>query len=79
TVWPALGVQKANLDLMIRGMAAVTRQGGTAYSARIPDPAMEMGGKTGTAQVRRISMAERNTGVRKNEDLPWRQRDHALF
>ena len=40
---------------------------------------MEMGGKTGTAQVRRITMAERLTGVRKNEDLPWRHRDHALF
>jgi len=24
-------------------------------------------------------MAERLSGVKKNEDLPWRQRDHALF
>jgi penicillin-binding protein 2 len=24
-------------------------------------------------------MAERATGVRKNESLPWKQRDHALF
>jgi penicillin-binding protein 2 len=24
-------------------------------------------------------MAERLTGVKKNEDLPWNQRDHALF
>jgi penicillin-binding protein 2 len=38
-----------------------------------------MGGKTGTAQVRRISAAERAGGVRRNEDLPWKQRDHALF
>ncbi len=38
-----------------------------------------MAGKTGSAQVRRITMAERATGVRKNEDLPWKQRDHALF
>jgi penicillin-binding protein 2 len=38
-----------------------------------------MAGKTGTSQVRRISAAERLTGVRKNEDLPWLQRDHALF
>jgi penicillin-binding protein 2 len=38
-----------------------------------------MAGKTGTAQVRRITMAERLVGVKKNEDLPWEQRDHALF
>jgi len=24
-------------------------------------------------------MAERSTGVLKNDQLPWRQRDHALF
>ena len=38
-----------------------------------------MAGKTGTSQVRRISRAERLAGVTKNEDLPWRRRDHALF
>jgi len=36
-------------------------------------------GKTGTAQVRRISAAERKRGVIRNEALPWKQRDHALF
>jgi penicillin-binding protein 2 len=40
---------------------------------------MEMAGKTGTSQVRRISAAERATGVIRNEDRPWRERDHALF
>lgn len=40
---------------------------------------MEMAGKTGTAQVRRISKAERDTRVRKNEEKPWEERDHALF
>jgi len=38
-----------------------------------------MGGKTGTAQVRRISKSERLQGVRKNEEIPWNERDHALF
>ena len=52
---------------------------GTARDARIADAGFEMGGKTGTSQVRHISMAERETGVLKNENLPWRQRDHALF
>jgi penicillin-binding protein 2 len=29
--------------------------------------------------VRRITLAERDRGVKKNEDRPWRERDHALF
>jgi penicillin-binding protein 2 len=29
--------------------------------------------------VRRISKLQREQGVRKNEDLPWEERDHALF
>ena len=31
------------------------------------------------ALTRRIRKAERDAGVVKNEDLPWRRRDHALF
>jgi len=38
-----------------------------------------MGGKTGTAQVRHISQAEREHGLRKIQDVPWKERDHALF
>src|SRR5690606_32657132 len=43
------------------------------------DPSLAMGGKTGTAQVRRITKVERDTGVRDNKELPWHLRDHALF
>lgn len=39
---------------------------------------MAMGGKTGTAQVKKITQAQRAAGI-KNEDLPWKQRHHALF
>jgi penicillin-binding protein 2 len=39
-----------------------------------------LAGKTGTAQVRRITMAERNSGgVRSNASLAWKMRDHSLF
>src|SRR3546814_15432363 len=38
-----------------------------------------MGGKTGTSQVRRITLAERRAGMRKPADVPWVERDHALF
>ena len=78
--WPALGVKKENLDLVMRGMFEVSNApNGTAFKARITEPGFELAGKTGSAQVRRITMAERSTGVKKNEDLPWRERDHALF
>jgi penicillin-binding protein 2 len=53
--------------------------GGTAYRWRIEEPGFEMAGKTGTAQVRVITAAERAGGVRRNEDLPWKLRDHSLF
>jgi penicillin-binding protein 2 len=46
---------------------------------RVTERGLEYGGKTGTSQVRRITMAERDRGVIRNEDKPWRERDHALF
>lgn len=42
-------------------------------------PGVQLAGKTGTAQVRRITMAERAGGVLKNGALPFKMRDHALF
>jgi penicillin-binding protein 2 len=42
-------------------------------------PPVQIAGKTGTAQVRVITAAERAQGVRRNQDLEWRLRDHALF
>ncbi len=40
---------------------------------------IKMAGKSGTGQVRRISTQERDDRVRRNEELPWKLRDHALF
>ena len=77
---PSLGLSVEALGVVNRGMAGVVNGArGTARAARIETPGMEMGGKTGTAQVRRITMAERRTGVRKNADLERESRDHALF
>jgi penicillin-binding protein 2 len=77
----SLGFDPAHLALVRDGMNAVSNEpGGTAFGSRIADlPGLTLAGKTGTAQVRRITMAEREKGVIKNEDLPWEQRDHALF
>ncbi|MGZ6009845.1 MAG: penicillin-binding protein 2, partial [Rhizomicrobium sp.] len=61
------------------GMNAVCNGGGTASRWRIVEPGMEMAGKTGTAQVRRITKEERATGVKNDASLPWKMRDHGLF
>src|SRR5437764_5000372 len=75
-----LGVSARNLGLVLDGMSAVVNeQGGTAYAARITDTGLAMGGKSGTSQVRRISQSEREHGVRKASEIPWKERDHALF
>ncbi len=75
-----LGISQANLALMREAMAKVTSAPrGTAFASRIRDKKFAMAGKTGTAQVLRISKEEWLTGVRKNEDKKWIERDHALF
>ena len=38
-----------------------------------------MAGKTGTSQVRRISLSERESGVLENKELPYQLRDHSIF
>ena len=76
----SLGINPNHLKLIREAMEAVANEpGGTAFRSRIVKPGMEMAGKTGTAQVRRISKAERDQGVLKNDELPWEQRDHASF
>jgi penicillin-binding protein 2 len=78
--FPSLGIDPAHIQVVQRGMDLVVNQpGGTAYSDRIRNPAFRMAGKTGTSQVRRITMAERAHGLTKPEDLPWKDRDNALF
>ena len=61
-------------------MGAVSNHSrGTAYRSRVVTSEMQMAGKTGTSQVRRITAEERANGVTRNEDLSWERRDHALF
>ena len=75
-----LDISQEALAIVRDGLGAATNEvGGTAYAWRIPDEGFEMAGKTGTAQVRVITASERAGGVRRNESLPWKLRDHALF
>ncbi len=77
--WDKLDIKKSHLSLIRKGMDdVVNKKSGTAYRSRIKNKGYEMGGKTGTAQVRKITLEQRATGV-QNKDLPWKDRHHALF
>jgi penicillin-binding protein 2 len=77
---PAVGVSDWSFRFVREGMFKVVNgERGTARQAALANPELALAGKTGTSQVRRISRAERATGVRKNEDKLWEERDHALF
>ena len=70
-----MDVKPGLVDATQDAMSAVCNGGtGTAYSKRISEPGMEMAGKTGTSQVRKIVQR----GM-KQELLPWEARHHALF
>ena len=73
-------LNQAHLELIVKAMGAVTNSPlGTAYKTSSKLPGLAFGGKTGTVQVRRISEEERETGVLKNTELEWHERDHAIF
>lgn len=75
-----IDVSPTNLELIKEGMyAVVNKPGGTAWRSQFDYRGQRMGGKTGTTQVRRITMKERREGIKKESELPWRLRNHALF
>jgi penicillin-binding protein 2 len=81
----SLGIAAQHLAIVHRGAFGVVNvPGGTATSSalRFADPEKRewaMAGKTGSTQIHQIKRAERDAGVRKQEQLPWEMRDHALF
>ncbi len=79
--FPKIDLSARARRIVMQGMEEVVnkQQGGTAFGSRIAIKGFEMAGKTGTSQVRRISLAERDRGLKKNAERPWRERDHALF
>ncbi|OYU38249.1 MAG: penicillin-binding protein 2 [Pseudorhodobacter sp. PARRP1] len=75
-----LDLDGSKLRAVQMGMFEVMNgQHGTGRGSRIVDASMQMCGKSGTAQVRNFSDAEKRDGATKNDALPWRLRDHALF
>lgn len=75
-----LNISTRNIELVKQGMFEVVNGvGGTAKKAKFNLDGIKMGGKTGTTQVRRITMKERRSGIRNDSQLPWKLRNHAWF
>ena len=70
---PLLGIPQEHLDAVRGGMWEVVNGDGTAGASRLQLPGIEMGGKTGTAQVRKIA------GSQRGQSGEWKYRDHGLF
>ncbi len=78
--YKSMGINPAYMALVKEGMCSVVnRAGGTALMSQFDYKGQKMCGKTGTTQVKRISLQERQTGIIKQEDQPWKYRNHALF
>ena len=73
-VGPLLDVPQERMAMIRSGMDEVVNGAGTAVRSRLQLDGIRMGGKTGTAQVRRIA-----GGARGGLNVPWKYRDHGLF
>jgi len=71
---PPLPFDNEAMAAVRKGMWEVVNGAGTAGRSRLPFPDIQMGGKTGTAQVRRITASQRGQA-----GTPWKYRDHGLF
>ncbi|PWG03681.1 penicillin-binding protein 2 [Sphingosinicella humi] len=70
---PPLDMPPEHFEAVRHGMWEVVNGAGTAGRSRLPLDGIQMGGKTGTAQVRRIAAGQRGQGG------DWKYRDHGLF
>jgi len=70
---------KKNIDFVLDSMYGATNEiMGTSYSSRIEDDFYQFAGKTGTAQVKRITEEARELDL-KTSEIPYEDRDHALY
>jgi penicillin-binding protein 2 len=68
-----------NMNLVQDAMFSSTNEvRGTSYKSKIDDPKYQFAGKTGTAQVKRITKQDRELDLDTSE-IPYEERDHALY
>ena len=67
-----------NIKFVLDALYGATNEPmGTSYRSRLKNEFL-YAGKTGTSQIRKITKEQRELKL-KNKDLPYEQRDHALF
>ena len=68
-----------NIKIVQEAMFSSTNEVmGTSYRSRIKDPKYQFAGKTGTAQVKKITKKDRELDL-KTFEIPYEERDHALY
>ena len=68
-----------NIKIVQEAMFSSTNEvRGTSYRSRIDNPKYQFAGKTGTAQVKRITKKDRELDL-KTFEIPYEERDHALY
>ncbi len=68
-----------NIKFVLEAMWGSTNEVmGTSFGSRIKDKKYQFAGKTGTAQVKKISKRHRELEL-KAKDVPYEERDHALY
>ncbi|KPP82609.1 MAG: penicillin-binding protein 2 MrdA [Oceanicaulis sp. HLUCCA04] len=80
--FPRMDFDEAHIQAVHNAHVGVVHEpGGTSYWSLggLGIEGVRMAGKTGTSQVYSISAEERASGVRDQDDLPWRLRNHGLF
>jgi penicillin-binding protein 2 len=69
-----VGLDPKHLEIVRGGMWQVVNGDGTAGASRLPFPDIQMSGKTGTAQVRRVAAS-----ASRGQGGDWIYRVHGLF
>ena len=74
-----LYLNSKNIKIVQDAMFASTNEvRGTSYKSRIDDLKYQFAGKTGTAQVKKITEKDRELDL-KTFEIPYEERDHALY
>ena len=73
-----LDQDKNQIEIIQEAMFKVVNEyKGTAFQSRSEN--LEFSGKTGTSQVTKISLSERESEDFRTKEIEWKKRDHALF
>ena len=75
-----IGLNLENIKLIKNAMKKVVNEvHGTAFSSKSNPDNYIFSGKTGTSQVKKITIEERESDDFRKKEIEWKNKDHALF